>query len=183
MSCTTGLQSGYICHGRVICHCQSISIPTAQPICQSLYISFCVMQNCTNRMHTLIAVIVITLNKPQTIYTYPWKGSSRFSKHSQRDISIDQSGIILCMRPANQKWRYTVTPSLIGWAQNDPWWRLPALIILNILGLSMMRSWHGNAFCTTRHLKWPVDSLHERPVLWSFKLLNKHSNCLWFETK
>ena len=33
------------------------------------------------------------------------------------------SGIILCMRPANESWRYTVTPSLIGWAhtQNDPW--------------------------------------------------------------
>ena len=33
-----------------------------------------------------------------------------------------ESGIILCMRPANERWRYTVTPSLIGWAhtQNDP---------------------------------------------------------------
>ena len=32
------------------------------------------------------------------------------------------SGIILCMRPANERWCYTVTPSLIGWAhtQNDP---------------------------------------------------------------
>ena len=31
-------------------------------------------------------------------------------------------GIILCMRPANERWRYNVTPSLIGWActQNDP---------------------------------------------------------------
>ena len=31
-------------------------------------------------------------------------------------------GIILCMRPANERWRYTVTPSLIGWVhtQNDP---------------------------------------------------------------
>ena len=29
--------------------------------------------------------------------------------------------IILCMRPANERWRYIVTPSLIGWAhtQND----------------------------------------------------------------
>ena len=35
------------------------------------------------------------------------------------------SGIILCMCPANERWRYTVKPSLIGWAhpQNDPcWW-------------------------------------------------------------
>ena len=26
------------------------------------------------------------------------------------------SGSILCMRPANVRWRYTVTPSFIGWA-------------------------------------------------------------------
>ena len=33
------------------------------------------------------------------------------------------SEIILCMHPANERWRYNVTPSLIGWAQtqNDPW--------------------------------------------------------------
>ena len=32
------------------------------------------------------------------------------------------SGIILCMRPVNERRRYTVTPSLIGWAhtQNYP---------------------------------------------------------------
>ena len=32
-------------------------------------------------------------------------------------------GIIWCMRPANERRRYTVTSSLIGWAhkQNDPW--------------------------------------------------------------
>ena len=31
-------------------------------------------------------------------------------------------GIILCMHSANERWRYSVTPSLIGWAhtQNDP---------------------------------------------------------------
>ena len=34
------------------------------------------------------------------------------------------SGIILRMRPANERRRYTVTSSLIGWehAQNDPCW-------------------------------------------------------------
>ena len=33
------------------------------------------------------------------------------------------SGIILCMRPANERWCYNVTSSLIGWAhsQNYPW--------------------------------------------------------------
>ena len=32
------------------------------------------------------------------------------------------SGIVLCMRPANERWRYNVTSSLICWAhtQNDP---------------------------------------------------------------
>ena len=31
-------------------------------------------------------------------------------------------GIILCMHPANERWRYIVTSSLIGWvhSQNDP---------------------------------------------------------------
>ena len=35
----------------------------------------------------------------------------------------DFAGIILCMRPANERRRYTVTSSPIGWAhaQNDPW--------------------------------------------------------------
>ena len=36
--------------------------------------------------------------------------------------------IILCMHTANERWRYKVTPSLIGWThtQNDPcsWERL-----------------------------------------------------------
>ena len=34
-----------------------------------------------------------------------------------------QSGIILCMSPANERRRYIVTSSPIGWAhtQNDPW--------------------------------------------------------------
>ena len=32
------------------------------------------------------------------------------------------AGIILCKRPANEKWCYIVTPSRIGWVhtQNDP---------------------------------------------------------------
>ena len=35
-----------------------------------------------------------------------------------------ESGFILGMRPANERWRYTETPSLTGWVhtQNDPWW-------------------------------------------------------------
>ena len=29
------------------------------------------------------------------------------------------AGIILCMRPTNERWRYTVTPSFIGWAHTQ----------------------------------------------------------------
>ena len=41
------------------------------------------------------------------------------------DIVLSDSGIILCMHPANKRWRYSVTPSLIGWAhtQTDPYWQ------------------------------------------------------------
>ena len=37
--------------------------------------------------------------------------------------SLGSSGIILCMCPANERRRYIVTSSPIGWAhtQNDPW--------------------------------------------------------------
>ena len=37
-------------------------------------------------------------------------------------IMIYNAGIILWMHPANKRWRYIVTSSLIGWAhtQNDP---------------------------------------------------------------
>ena len=47
--------------------------------------------------------------------------------HSNYDLDCTPSllccntGIILCMCPANERWRYSVTPSLTGWAhtQND----------------------------------------------------------------
>ena len=40
------------------------------------------------------------------------------------------AGIILCMHTANERWHYTVTPSLIGWArtQNDLWSGLPLFL-------------------------------------------------------
>ena len=39
-------------------------------------------------------------------------------------IIISVPGIIFCMCPANERRRYNVTSSLIGWAhsQNDPWY-------------------------------------------------------------
>ena len=38
------------------------------------------------------------------------------------DIRCDVAGIILCMRPAIERWRYIITSSLIGWARTkkDP---------------------------------------------------------------
>ena len=43
--------------------------------------------------------------------------------------STTMPGIILCMCPANERRRYNVTSSLIGWAhtQNDPWMPLTHL--------------------------------------------------------
>ena len=56
--------------------------------------------------------------------------SENWTKQNFHKLSImssqtlrDMAGIILCMRPANKRWRHSVTPSLIGWphTQNDPW--------------------------------------------------------------
>ena len=46
--------------------------------------------------------------------------------HSNLPGANKLTWIILCMRPANERWRYNVTPSLIGWAhtQNDPWFNV-----------------------------------------------------------
>ena len=55
-------------------------------------------------------------------YTDVWR--SHFSLFLKCRNKSRQSfpGIILCVRPANERRRYIVTPSLIGWAhtQNDP---------------------------------------------------------------
>ena len=44
------------------------------------------------------------------------------SRHHEISSNNIVAGIVLWMRPANERWRYTVTPSFIGWAhtQNDP---------------------------------------------------------------
>ena len=43
--------------------------------------------------------------------------------------------IILCMRPANERFRYAVKPSLIGWVHthNDPWWWFLIEVMVHIL--------------------------------------------------
>ena len=49
-----------------------------------------------------------------------------FKKHNNHDLCLvnfelhgshNRSGLILGLRPANERRRYKVTPSLIGWAQ------------------------------------------------------------------
>ena len=70
------------------------------------------------------------------------------------------SGIILCMRLASERWRYTVTPSLIGWAHTQNFvyassqWEmaLHCNAISHWLGAYtewsldfMKKSWHGKA--------------------------------------
>ena len=83
--------------------------------------------------------------------------------------------IILCMRPANERWRYTVTPSLIGWAhtQIDPsgsfiirhlqsqWnWssnpRADSLLWIRsyVCSRIMITSWHGDTFHITTGPLW-----------------------------
>ena len=68
--------------------------------------------------------------------------------------AINDPGIVLYMRPANERRRYNVTSSLNGWAhtQNDPWWsRSPMCICRLIPGrcIIMMTSSNGNIFGVT----------------------------------
>ena len=58
---------------------------------------------------------------------------------------VNTVGIILCMHPANERWRYSVTPSLIGWAhtQNDPWCWYSVYQTNCHWHLSTITSWHG----------------------------------------
>ena len=49
--------------------------------------------------------------------------------------SIKQLGVILCMRPANERRRYSVTPSLIGWAHTHNYFWQP-----------IKRRWDGISF-------------------------------------
>ena len=62
------------------------------------------------------------LTEPQKVpLSWLWSCAIHLRATSQKMLQI--SGIILCMRPANERRRYNVTSSPIGWAhsQNDPW--------------------------------------------------------------
>ena len=67
-----------------------------------------------------------------TLHNEGIKSSSHYSLNIILDILIRLSiGIILCMHLANERWRYTVTPSLIGWAhtQNGHCIMIPHVLI------------------------------------------------------
>ena len=51
--------------------------------------------------------------------------------------NVRATGIILCMCPANERWRYDVTSSLIGWAhaQNNSWVQLEANMAAVIISI------------------------------------------------
>ena len=53
-------------------------------------------------------------------------------------LGLQITGIILCMHPANERWRYSVMPSPIGWVhtQDDPWdkqYHVYSMILLLVL--------------------------------------------------
>ena len=52
----------------------------------------------------------------------PKASTNILTREAGNGIRYPKSGIILCMRPTNERRRYIVTSSLIGWAhtQNDP---------------------------------------------------------------
>ena len=57
---------------------------------------------------------------------------------TQDPVDAEEAGIILCMRPANERRRYNVTSSLIGWAhaQNKP--RVGSVGCVELLWLSLL---------------------------------------------
>ena len=64
----------------------------------------------------------------QNLLAWSWATGQAWISRPGKWISgnpqiTDYAGIILCMRPSNERRRYNVTSSLIGWAhtQNDPW--------------------------------------------------------------
>ena len=72
--------------------------------------------------YTLGCVIFLWLYHPLQVI---WVVSLALSldQHNVTEASLMDTGIISCARPANERRRYNVTSSLIGWAhaRNDPW--------------------------------------------------------------
>ena len=84
----------------------------------------------SSKMFSDINLIVISqvlmINQWHEFHDYIFKMtvSPRGRWVTHHDVMGSWTGNILCMRPANERWRKSVTSSLIGWAhaQNDHWW-------------------------------------------------------------
>ena len=84
---------------------------------------------CTNRVFIFTAgnVLIFFFAKCMlhisTVTSSQWVCISKgFILQYRFHVVIMGTGIILCMRPANERWHYNVTSSVIGWVhtQNDP---------------------------------------------------------------
>ena len=93
-------------------------------------LSTCLLHACW--LSELLSILKISALNITRWYTLPgyYNGMTlvRLSSHNKFPIShfyCWTAEIILCMCPANERWRYIVTSSPIGWAhtQNDPWVR------------------------------------------------------------
>ena len=73
--------------------------------------------------HTLTDYYDMFTTFLSTYIKWPTFWYQHVSVHSDEEIYKQHTGIILCMRPANERRRYNVTSSLIGWvhSQDDPW--------------------------------------------------------------
>ena len=107
----------------------------------------------------------------------------KYVKHSATNlntiIKFQFAGIILCIRPANERWRYTVTPSLIGWAhiQNDTWvWH--RLVTSTSIHTGWVDSHNFRHFKAThfKHIeaetRWPAFSRHFHTHFLEWKCMN-----------
>ena len=108
-----------------------------------------------------------------TLYTPRFSMETTLTK-----LCAVEPGIVLCMSSANERGRYNVTSSLIGWAhiQNDPWVpgvkclqdvKWSSIITRSISSKHMMTSWYRNILSITSLDVFFVVSLN--------KLLNTQS--------
>ena len=88
-------------------------------------------------------------------------------------------GIILCMRPTNERQRYSVTPSLIGWVvtENDIWIYVGWSV--SIYSLATDQRTACDVFCATRIGGLPLQG--SRNIFWNYPPLivprTPHHNC------
>ena len=96
-------------HKTSVCTCLPYSLPTTPLVMQLTSTIHHGGSTCHSKS---AANLLRGLSLPQHgLVELSWQDTSSFS------------GLILGLRPANEKRRYKVTPSLIGWAQtyNQPW--------------------------------------------------------------